>query len=358
MGKNSKEVNARHKKILDDLLKQPENKFCADCNEKGPLWASTNLGVFVCIKCSGVHRKMGTHISTVRSTTLDEWTPAQIKSIHSKGNALVNSTFEANLGKTSKITTQSDDRSRESYIRNKYEHKAFYGASNDDMKEFKKQVQKPKVEKQTSKTTTKPKVEKQKKVTEEPSMIDFGSNNNNNNNKKSSSLQDFVFDSKTNDGFPEPDEFEKQAMMKQTQVTQSNLLKYTQNDTDKKSNIMALFDEATLPAPMKPQIVNQPVYQQQQQQKPMMNPYQQQNKPMMYQQPRPMYGNQQQQQQQIQNKPMMYQQQRPMYGNQRPMYGNQQSQQQMMYQQRPMMGQQQGQQQYGNNFQQSNNFKF
>ena len=35
MGKNTKEVNARHKKILDDLLKQPANKFCSDCNEKG-----------------------------------------------------------------------------------------------------------------------------------------------------------------------------------------------------------------------------------------------------------------------------------------------------------------------------------
>jgi hypothetical protein len=35
MGKNTKEVNARHKKILDDLLKKPENKVCADCNEKG-----------------------------------------------------------------------------------------------------------------------------------------------------------------------------------------------------------------------------------------------------------------------------------------------------------------------------------
>jgi hypothetical protein len=35
MGKNTKEVNARHKKILDDLLKKPDNKVCADCNEKG-----------------------------------------------------------------------------------------------------------------------------------------------------------------------------------------------------------------------------------------------------------------------------------------------------------------------------------
>lgn len=35
-------------------------------------------GVFLCIRCSGIHRGMGTHISKVKSIDLDAWTPEQM----------------------------------------------------------------------------------------------------------------------------------------------------------------------------------------------------------------------------------------------------------------------------------------
>ncbi|RUS20027.1 hypothetical protein BC938DRAFT_475642 [Jimgerdemannia flammicorona] len=110
---SDRQLNEKHNNILKDLLKKPANKFCADCKRKGmsppllvlfspapastgrllffacldPRWASWNIGVFMCIRCSGVHRSLGTHISKVKSVDLDIWTPEQIESITRWGDA-------------------------------------------------------------------------------------------------------------------------------------------------------------------------------------------------------------------------------------------------------------------------------
>ena len=44
----------------------------------GPRWASWNLGVFLCIRCAGIHRNLGVHLSRVKSVNLESWTPEQI----------------------------------------------------------------------------------------------------------------------------------------------------------------------------------------------------------------------------------------------------------------------------------------
>jgi hypothetical protein len=47
------------------LRKVVGNNNCADCGAAEPDWASLNLGVLLCIECSGVHRNLGVHISKV-----------------------------------------------------------------------------------------------------------------------------------------------------------------------------------------------------------------------------------------------------------------------------------------------------
>jgi len=37
-----------------------KNNVCADCGAKDPSWISLNLGVIICINCSGAHRQFGT----------------------------------------------------------------------------------------------------------------------------------------------------------------------------------------------------------------------------------------------------------------------------------------------------------
>lgn len=55
-----------------------------------PRWASWNLGIFICIRCSGIHRGMGTHISRVKSVDLDAWTDEQLQSVVRWGNGRAN----------------------------------------------------------------------------------------------------------------------------------------------------------------------------------------------------------------------------------------------------------------------------
>lgn len=45
--------------ILAQLLRDEDNKYCCDCDSKGPRWASWNLGIFLCIRCAGIHRNLG-----------------------------------------------------------------------------------------------------------------------------------------------------------------------------------------------------------------------------------------------------------------------------------------------------------
>uniref|UniRef100_A0A2P2LTL9 Uncharacterized protein MANES_08G101900 n=1 Tax=Rhizophora mucronata TaxID=61149 RepID=A0A2P2LTL9_RHIMU len=83
-------------KPIDVLRRVCGNDKCADCGASEPDWASLNLGVLVCIECSGVHRNLGVHISKVRSLTLDVkvWEPSVINLFQSLGNAFANSVWE------------------------------------------------------------------------------------------------------------------------------------------------------------------------------------------------------------------------------------------------------------------------
>ncbi|XP_045114559.1 centaurin-gamma-1A-like [Portunus trituberculatus] len=103
----------------------PGNLNCVDCDAPNPEWASINLGVLMCIECSGIHRNLGSHISKVRSLDLDEWPSGPVSVMMALGNEVGNHVWEANLRGQTKPNPWSSREDKECWIRVKYEGKEF-----------------------------------------------------------------------------------------------------------------------------------------------------------------------------------------------------------------------------------------
>ena len=104
------------------------NRWCADCNSESKVeWVSINLGIIVCIECSGIHRSLGTHISKMRSLTLDtvSFTQDLIELLLRVGNRVSNMIFEANLDQTTKLPPHATRDQRLRFITLKYAERTY-----------------------------------------------------------------------------------------------------------------------------------------------------------------------------------------------------------------------------------------
>lgn len=107
---------------------QPGNDICADCRSRNPRWASHNLGIFICVNCASIHRKLGTHITKVKSITLDAWTKEQVEVMKQNGNIKSNAFYNPDDARHPPPTNMMEaerDSEIEKFIRAKYEFKWF-----------------------------------------------------------------------------------------------------------------------------------------------------------------------------------------------------------------------------------------
>lgn len=146
---NPRRKSASYSEDPDRLLQlirdaDASNSACADCGSQVKAeWVSINLGIILCIgtpppfpplptsltpiECSGLHRSLGTHISKVRSLTLDttSFTPDLVDLLIQLGNRIANSVWEARSDPTLRPTPQSSRESRLKFITAKYSLRSF-----------------------------------------------------------------------------------------------------------------------------------------------------------------------------------------------------------------------------------------
>ncbi|DBA01320.1 TPA: hypothetical protein N0F65_001825, partial [Lagenidium giganteum] len=123
----SRDVRQEHaKRNRKELLSGNLNDYERLVRLNDSVWASTTLGVFLCIQCAGCHRKLGVQVSRVKSLNLDVWSDDDVVAMK-KGNKQSNELLAKYLDKwvscddTLAIGPGTDTATRENHIRAKYE---------------------------------------------------------------------------------------------------------------------------------------------------------------------------------------------------------------------------------------------
>ncbi|XP_047443778.1 arf-GAP with coiled-coil, ANK repeat and PH domain-containing protein 2-like isoform X3 [Mugil cephalus] len=133
-GGEPKERSLKGESALQKVLAIPGNACCCDCGQPDPRWASINLGITLCIQCSGIHRSLGVHFSKVRSLTLDTWEPELLKLMCELGNKVINQIYEARQEDLGARKPQPGDPRHEveAYIKAKYVDRRFVRRPSDE----------------------------------------------------------------------------------------------------------------------------------------------------------------------------------------------------------------------------------
>lgn len=112
------------KKEIRYLLQKKSNSFCADCFDSCALYVDITIGVFLCLKCSEIHKKFG---FLVKNTATDDFSIQEIETLKQSGNQNINKKLMSlyQSGST-KIPFGASFVDRESFLTEKYIAKKWY----------------------------------------------------------------------------------------------------------------------------------------------------------------------------------------------------------------------------------------
>ena len=87
----------------------------------------------MCLRCSGVHRSLGTHVSKVRSLRLDRLSDATLRFLEAVGNDRCNQVFEQALSPDMKPRQNTDSKRLQAFIRSKWAQRAYVSSDVTDV---------------------------------------------------------------------------------------------------------------------------------------------------------------------------------------------------------------------------------
>lgn len=122
-------------KILKDLLSQPANKKCLECDQRGPTYVDVTIGSFVCTSCGGILRGLNPP-HRVKSISMTTFTAAEITFIESRGNEWCRAVYLAKYDEQSraKPDSRNDQAKLKHFLELKYEQKRWYESPSQQRK--------------------------------------------------------------------------------------------------------------------------------------------------------------------------------------------------------------------------------
>ncbi|XP_053599727.1 arf-GAP domain and FG repeat-containing protein 1 isoform X2 [Plodia interpunctella] len=123
MAANRRKQDDKNLEILRELISVNGNKYCLDCNQRGPTYVNTTIGSFVCSKCSGMLRGL-TPPHRVKSISMATFTPEELEYIKARGNDYCRRVW---LGLyEGESVNFTDEQSVKDFMSDKYEKKRYY----------------------------------------------------------------------------------------------------------------------------------------------------------------------------------------------------------------------------------------